>query len=395
MSLLPPVGNQSHINSICIGSGRFLRSVLVPALLENGLKPIIVQTRGRTFMDYLGRTSVKYSDDLKMIPYWEYEVDTVEWDGTITTQHIPCYGAGTLGTSKEKEEIMNLLNNISDQIRIIGIGVTEAGLVSCNTEAMKDLYGILSCIHLHTSITKNSILSVINTDNLPQNGQVISKFMIQLAEDAKDEGMTSFLKERVVFHDTMVDRITSQRDGSQGMIPRAEPTPFKALVIQDLNQVVPFRDRVKNEQCGLVLRLLEGQLDADIALKLRIANGTHTAIAHVMALNAILSTDELSKDSKSTKLLMAYLESFVRDQILPAVECSSSFQGDVHEATVVWEDWRKRLCHPHFGLSTFFITQNGAAKGGIRIGPTVKDLLHTGKVSDCVHDLSIRILLFY
>ncbi len=33
------------------------------------------------------------------------------------------------------------------------------------------------------------------------------------------------------------------------------------------------------------------------------------------------------------------------------------------------------MIHPHFGLSTFFITQNGAAKGGIRLGPSVKSLV--------------------
>jgi hypothetical protein len=45
------------------------------------------------------------------------------------------------------------------------------------------------------------------------------------------------------------------------------------------------------------------------------------------------------------------------------------------EARAAWDDWRGRLWHPHFGLSTYFITQNGPAKGGIRIGPTVRDLL--------------------
>ena len=40
------------------------------------------------------------------------------------------------------------------------------------------------------------------------------------------------------------------------------------------------------------------------------------------------------------------------------------------------------MTHPHFGLSTFFITQNGAAKGGIRLGPTVADLLRLRRDDD-------------
>ncbi len=45
------------------------------------------------------------------------------------------------------------------------------------------------------------------------------------------------------------------------------------------------------------------------------------------------------------------------------------------ESRAAYDDWRGRLCHAHFGLSTFFITQNGAAKGGIRLGPAVADLV--------------------
>lgn len=382
-SLLPPNESQSHIDSICIGSGRFLRSVLVPALIAAHLKPIIVQTRGRTFMDYLGSSSNTHTENVSnSIPYvWEYEVDTVEFNGEISTVRIPCYGAGTLGTPESKADIMALLEYIANQIKVIGVGVTEAGLVSCQTGAMQDLYRVLACIRNCRSDGTFTI-SVVNTDNVPQNGKVLCKFMIQIAESENDQNMIQFLNEHVVFHDTMVDRITSQREGSMGMIPRAEPTPAKALVIEDLNQSLPIELTGEDigKQYGVVVRTEKGKLDADIALKLRIANGTHTAVAHVMALNALLLTDELSKDTESAKILMAYLDSFFQEQILKGVECTSSFSGDAMEAKLVWEDWKKRLIHPYFGLSTFFITQNGAAKGGIRIGPTVKDLLRKGKV---------------
>lgn len=46
-----------------------------------------------------------------------------------------------------------------------------------------------------------------------------------------------YLDEVVVCHNTMVDRITAQRPGSDGDVPRAEPLPAKALVIEDLKGV--------------------------------------------------------------------------------------------------------------------------------------------------------------
>jgi len=91
----------------------------------------------------------------------------------------------------------------------------------------------------------------------------------------------------------MVDRITSQRPGSNGLVPRAEPTPLKALVIEDLEGVLPPSLAIQ-KKLGVVVRKKAGQLDADIALKLRVANGTHTAITHVMALRGLLMTDALS-----------------------------------------------------------------------------------------------------
>lgn len=37
----------------------------------------------------------------------------------------------------------------------------------------------------------------------------------------------------------MVDRIVSQRPDSNGMVPRCEPIPKKALVIEDLSSDLP------------------------------------------------------------------------------------------------------------------------------------------------------------
>ena len=95
-----------------------------------------------------------------------------------------------------------------------------------------------------------------------------------------------------------------------------------------------------------------------------------------MALCSLLTTDVLSSKSDEADILMQYLDAIFDTQILPGAE--TSFGSD--ETKAVYEDWRKRLIHPFFGLSSFFITQNGAAKGGIRIGPTIKNLIMDEKV---------------
>jgi hypothetical protein len=272
------------------------------------------------------------------------------------------------------------------------VGVTEAGLSSKDT--MKDLYDLLHlfCILRQDGTwTSHSKIFVVDMDNAPHNGDRIAASMNEWAaaehEPTRRQLIQDFLAHQVVCANTMVDRITSQRGGGGGggaddaMVPRCEPLPAKALVVLD-----PLGDwpilMTQNNPPGVVVRSTPAQFDWDVALKLRIANGTHTAIAHTLALLGFLETNVLSatscggspaSSSSSSTIFIRYLDALVHGQIIHAT--SSTHQA---EAKAVYKDWRRRLMHPHFGLSTFFITQNGPAKGGIRLGPTVVDLISKG-----------------
>lgn len=254
---------------------------------------------------------------------------------------------------------------------------------------MKDLYELLQTTQMKLQQgtwekpnTPNQKLCVINMDNVPNNGDRVHNHMMAIAMNQNDDEMKEFLATQVAFLNTMVDRITSQREGSNGLVPRCEPIPAKACVICDPHGDLPASFDTLKEKYGVVIRKSSIEIEGDIALKLRVANATHTAIAHVMALIQWTNTDLLapkasdaaSEDAVLTaQVLMNYLDQLVEHQIQP-----SGFPGfgrNCPEAQAAYEDWRPRLTHAHFGLSSFFITQNGAAKGGIRLGPTVVDLL--------------------
>mmetsp|Transcript_3410 Transcript_3410/g.5015 ORF Transcript_3410/g.5015 Transcript_3410/m.5015 type:complete len:628 (-) Transcript_3410:58-1941(-) len=444
--------DKSHIHALCIGSGRFLRSVLVPALIaagndnDNGgyLNPVILQTRGRTFMDYCharqsqtSNNSNSSNSNTSGSDFLNYEVDTVQHDGQVSTDIISCSGAGSLGTVDSKMAVLKDLLPHLKILRLIGVGVTEAGMAHCHTKAMKDLYELLDTLrhlYLYSNFSwkcdnPNGKISIVNMDNVPQNGSLLHTFMLELANESSNsnngdnEEMKDFLTNKLVFHNTMVDRITSQRPGSNGLVPRAEPTPLKALVIEDLEGDLPrgliddidihihssSSNTSKNKtKTGVVVRRKAGQLDADIALKLRVANGTHTGIAHVMALCGLLMTDALSNpkgeggdcdnhdgDDKISAKLMYYLDSLFQHQILKAAENldDTTTTATTSDVQAVYDDWRRRLIHAHFGLSTFFITQNGAAKGGIRIGPIIVDLVTKGEDVTCSTTFALAAIL--
>lgn len=93
----------------------------------------------------------------------------------------------------------------------------------------------------------NGRICIINTDNVPHNGNLIQSHIFTIIQSSfsssvsseKKEDFIQFIKDRVVFHNSMVDRIVSQRPDSNGMVPRCEPIPKKALVIEDLSSDLP------------------------------------------------------------------------------------------------------------------------------------------------------------
>eukprot|EP00934_Nitzschia_sp_Nitz4_P004964 Nitzschia sp. Nitz4//scaffold520_size5762//355//3675//NITZ4_009204-RA/size5762-augustus-gene-0.3-mRNA-1//-1//CDS//3329553932//4954//frame0 len=367
----------AEVSAICLGTGRFLRSVLVPALVEgsHGKSSVaLIQTRGRSMMEYMELRQ-------ETLQSTSYEVDTVLQDGAVETSLVPCQAVFSLGGQADKSALLDALSYIKNGVSVLGVGVTEAGLAGKETKAMKDMFELLCCMH---SLEQNGDwvprlragskqkICIIDMDNVPNNGQRLHGFMTQLAEESGRGTMLQFLKERVVFCDTMVDRITSQRPDSNGMVPRCEPIPAKALVICDPHGDLPemLTTLAEKKSHGIVVRSSLDVLQMDISLKLRIANGTHTAIAHTLALLGLLSTDVLCKEQHV--VMMRYLDALVDHQVIEACE---GVPGMTEMAKEAWGDWRQRLIHPHFGLSSFFITQSGTAKGGIRWGPTVLDLV--------------------
>jgi hypothetical protein len=409
------------VECLCIGTGRFLRAVLVPLLQHH--HTVIVQPRGRSFLEFMQKQQQQQEEANNNNNM--YPVDTVLRNGQVETEYVACAAAYSWGREQDKQAFyQHLPSFVVGGISILGLGVTEAGLASHETPVMQDLYQLFVAIRDLTPdvIPTNgqNTICVINTDNVPNNGSTIQQHMLTLAAQNQDDhddastkmSMQQFFHDRVAFLNTMVDRITSQRSKDAPMIPRAEPIPAKALVVLDPDEDLPSwftamamastttttsssSDEKKKKSGGggdgLVIRGTAAQLENDVNLKLRIANGTHTAIAHVMALLKLTMTDALSS-SPSSSLLMEYLDSLARDQILVAAAAASVARSSTgvsdklmapqEQALAVWEDWRLRLTHPHFGLSTFFITQNGPAKGGIRLTPTILDLLYGGNINN-------------
>lgn len=362
-----------NISSLCLGTGRFLRSVLVPALLEtcdcNTI--VLIQPRGTSFVDYCYSRRLPLSES----GCFYYEVDTIEHSGDVVTDEVGPI-QDVMSMARDRDVLSELIQRNAASIRIVGVGVTEAGLASHETRAVHDLVWIFYQIFQHRKIENTDSICVLNTDNVPFNGDVIQSLVLHAIDNddvwSGERSFKEFCSSTIIFLNTMVDRITSQRKDSQGIVPLAEPMPLKALVIEDSGRTLPqsFQNDSSSGLKGVVIRRDRDQFQLDLELKLVVANATHTACAHSLALSSYLDTTVLSKEA--CHLFMPYLDSFFHTQILPSISNAASGR---EEAEKVYAEWRFRLTHPHFGLSTFFIGQNGAMKSGIRISPTVQKLM--------------------
>jgi hypothetical protein len=97
--------SSSCLLALCLGTGRFLRSVLVPALVGAGIETVVIQPRGRSFLEYMkNRTETNNNDNT-------FEVDTVQPDGSIVTENIACGGAFSLGNAQDKLAALTWISN--------------------------------------------------------------------------------------------------------------------------------------------------------------------------------------------------------------------------------------------------------------------------------------------
>jgi mannitol-1-phosphate/altronate dehydrogenase len=355
----------ANVQCVTIGSGRFLRAVLIPALKAIGVKSVIAQPRGHSFSDAILRSDSR-----------AYEIDTVQQSGEISTETVEVASAGTLGTAEGRSAFLQLPHKLSN-LRYVGIGITEGGFHADN-ELLSLLAQFLeaACQAGHTNI------SIINTDNVPQNGRALYDLVSKAFEKQQQE-MPESISQCCTWHNTMVDRITSHRPGDT-LVPRCEPQPAKALVIEDLKAVLPTSLALVP---GVLIRTKAGQIEKDHALKLRVANGTHTAAAHLLSLSGHGSTTALALQP----YFMEFLSALYDRDIAPG--CVADLELTRADIDAVWQDWSRRLQHPSFGLSTLFITQNAYTKLGLRLMPSVNAALANRRLPSEFMTLAVAALL--
>lgn len=240
-----------------------------------------------------------------------------------------------------------------------------------NLEAPKSAIGYIVAALLARKNAAQPSFTVLSCDNLPDNGEVLEKVVLQFAAQVSAD-LCGWVSAHTKFPCTMIDRIvpaTTDSDRAdleakvgyrdEGMVV-AEP--FTQWVIEDKF----CSERPQWEQVGA---LLVDDVTAFEKMKLRLLNGSHSMLAYT----GYLAGFETISDVMTEPAFVALCKTFMDTEAGPTVSSPNGF--DI-------EDYKKQLCdrfaNPGLKHRTWQIAMDGSQKIPQRLLETLREQLDSG-----------------
>lgn len=218
--------------------------------------------------------------------------------------------------------------------------------------------------------------TVLSCDNLPENGVVVRGVVLDMARRI-DASLADWIAEHGRFPCTMVDRIT----------PATTPDDIAALARDGITDAAPVMHEpfgqwaVEDDFVGGArpdLAAAGVELVADVsafeAMKLRMLNGTHSALAYT----GYLAGHETIADTVGDPVFASYVRNLWA-QIMPAV---TPPQGVALEAYA--EALFIRYANPAIRHRTWQIAMDGSQKLPQRLLGTLRENMDAGRASPCL-----------
>ena len=210
--------------------------------------------------------------------------------------------------------------------------------------------------------------TVMSCDNIPGNGHVTENAVAGLAE-LVDPDLAAFIKQKVAFPNSMVDRITPatsdrERDWLRDKWGLNDAWPvfceeFKQWVVEDRF----CAGRPALEKAGVTFT-------DDVApyelMKIRILNGGHAAIAYPAALLDIHFVHEAMEDVQ----ISAFLEKLTKTEIIPTVPPPPGTDLEDYRQLIA-----RRFANPKIGDTITRLCLDGSNRQPKFILPTASERL--------------------
>ncbi|MGA6166107.1 mannitol dehydrogenase family protein [Amycolatopsis magusensis] len=274
----------------------------------------------------------------------------------------------------------------SSECRIVTITVTEAGyhhdpatnlLRHDDPELAADLAGrpphtvigqLVDGLRARRSRGEDAPITVLSCDNLLDNGRVVAGLVQDFCGRLGDSALAGWIHDHVAFPSTVVDQIVPattedclrEVEARLGLVDLAAVAGegYRQWVIEDFDGPRPAWDRVGAR--------FVPDISAAQARKLRLVNGTHSAIAYLGLLAGLGTTAELVREQD----FAGYVRALVCGETGPSL-------GDA--ATDDAERLLRRLATPRIDHRLTQIAAQGARKLPQRLLEPARELIEAGQ----------------
>ena len=258
----------------------------------------------------------------------------------------------------------------NEATRIVSLTVTEKGyLDTAHGSTLDVLARGLALRHAHGN---GSGLTLLSLDNLPSNGEVLRERLLKHVRE-HDGALADWIEARCSFPCSMVDRI----------VPRTtddDRTRISAhLGFEDAWPVVgePFFDWVIEDRFAAGRPEWQhggARFVADAkpfeTLKLRMVNGSHSALAYLGAMAGWRTVDV----AIAQPALRRYVDALLRDEVAPTLPALPGLDLDDYRTRLL-----QRFANPALQHKTAQIAMDGSQKLPQRLLGTVRDRLRAGQ----------------
>ncbi len=241
-----------------------------------------------------------------------------------------------------------------------------------NKKEAKSAIGLI-CYALQTRRElKLDGLTLMSCDNLPSNGKILKKVILDFAE-LIDIDLKIWIENKCTFPSTMVDRIVPKMTNeSYNYIEEIIKLKDKAgIVCEDFSQFV-IEDKFIKKKPALneVGVLYVKDIDTYENMKLRILNGTHSAQAYL----GVLLKKKTIFDTISEDYLELFIKNLLVKEILPSLQSVEGVNLNVYSQKILQRYRNNNIVH-----KTIQICMDGSLKLPQRWLSTLKYLLCTNK----------------
>jgi tagaturonate reductase len=377
----------TDIQILQFGTGNFLRAFFEPMVQDlnekgNTLKICVIQT---TTGNTLQKLALQNS---------RYHLLVAGFRAGQKTEHvrqITCIQDG-LRLPDEAEKFLDFAS--SPTVKWIVSNVTEAGMVWKNEgpfEKFAESFPgrITQWLHKRYQLLPTNETVFLPCELLPKNGDLLKSFIHKHAECWHlGDQFLNWLDEKAIFLNSLVDRIVpgfpshlnlSLKD-QDPLLVQTEPYSFWAIEgPEGIRPKLPFLEA--NSEV-----ILAPDISGFSVRKVRILNGSHTAMTGIGLLNAISTVGQWIEDPARE----AFLRELIIEEILPTI------QLDKADLLTYLDDVIDRFKNPFVAHRLSDISLNSISKIKSRLIPTMEDFKNKmgflpSRLSYCL----LGLVLFY